>query len=318
VLIGILWFGHRLPVIKRGFKLIKVWESKASALVAIPAVGQSILAALPQLQAPGATTLSPLSWLMPTAHAAEAASGSTPAIAVAGTVMVASMCLVGGAVVWLMFHTINVIVLSSPIGVVDWVLKGVRVAALAVLLLAIAISPWLGAAVSAVYVLLAMLVAGWSFRLMIFGAVFTADFMTFRWRRQKLGLAGIEVFRDSGLPTVPVRTWGRLHAEAGVVVFKWRPFLLLGTRQVRIEGPLFIGRGLLSPLLMSGASATAGEQSAIARFPPRFRGHGPALVTALSVSGEQDVGLQKGVKAAMGWIRSQLTFRPGNADAVKL
>lgn len=37
-LIFILWCGHRVPVIRRGFKLMEPWESKLSAVLAIPIV----------------------------------------------------------------------------------------------------------------------------------------------------------------------------------------------------------------------------------------------------------------------------------------
>lgn len=318
VLIGILWFGHRLPVIKRGFKFIKVWESKASAVVAIPAVGQSILAAVPNSSIPTAW-LSPGEWLIGSAHAANDAVQVGQVVDTAGTALAAVICLVGGAFVWLMFHTVNVLVLVSPIGVVDWILKGARLGALGVLLLAIAISPWLGAFVSLLYVLLALVVAGWAFRLMVFGAVFTADFGLLRWRRQKVSTDGIEAFTESGLAAVPVRTWGRIQNDAVGVVFRYRPFLVLSAKEVRVDGPLFIGKGLLSPLLVSGAGA-GGEETTMARFPPRYRGHGAELVTALGVLGEREVGLQRGIKAAFGWIRDQFKRRPklaGGLQAVK-
>src|SRR5581483_11199001 len=132
--------------------------------------------------------------------------------------------------------------------VVDWILKSARLGALAVLLIAIAINPWLGAAVSVVYALLALLIAGWSFRLMIFGAVFTGDFMTMRWRREKVRSDQVAVFSDSGLDGVPVRTWGRVSPDgAGGVVFRFRKLPTFTVKEIPIRAPLFVGRGLVSP-----------------------------------------------------------------------
>jgi hypothetical protein len=152
VLIIILWFGHRIPVINRGFKFIKIWESKVSAIVAIPAVGQSIVASLQAVpeQSRGAL-IWPLDWLIGSAHAANEVTQVGQVVSAAGTAMVALICLLGGAVVWLMFHTVNVLVILSPVGIVDWVLKGIRLGALGFLILAISINPSFGALVSPHY-----------------------------------------------------------------------------------------------------------------------------------------------------------------------
>jgi hypothetical protein len=322
VLIGILWFGHRIPVIKRGFKFIKVWESKVSAVVAIAAVGQSIVAAIQTAPAPTAR-FSPGEWLIGSAHAANDALQVGQIVDNAGTTIATLVCLLAGALVWLMFHTVNVLVLVSPIGVVDWILKGGRLAALGVLLLALVINPWLGAFVSLVYALAALVVAGWAFRLMVFGAVFTADFALLRWRWQQLendgndGNDGIDAFSESGM-AVPIHTWGRIHTDASGIVFRFRPFLVLSLKEVRVDAPLFIENGLLSPLLMSGATAAGGKEAAVVRFPPRYRGHGAMLMTALGVAGEREVGLQHGTKAAFAWIRDQFKRGPSLAGDLEV
>ena len=133
----------------------------------------------------------------------------------------------------------------------------------------------------------------------------------------KIANDAIEAFSESGLAAVPIRTWGRICTDAGGLVFRYRPFLVLSPKEVRVEAPLFIGKGLLSPLLVT-AVGNGGEETPVARFPPRYRGHGAELVTVLGVLGEREVGLQRGIKAGLAWIRGQFKRRPKMATGLQV
>ena len=83
-------------------------------------------------------------------------------------------------VVFLASNAINVLIILSPFTVVDAALKGFRLALLGTVGATALANPWIGAAWALVLILIAYLIAGWSFRLSHFGMVLTWDFFTFR------------------------------------------------------------------------------------------------------------------------------------------
>jgi len=196
------------------------------------------------------------------------------------------------AVVWMASHAINVLILVSPWGAIDAALKGMRTALLGLLTLSATINPWLGAALSVVVIVIAYLVAGWAFRLTVFGTVFSWDFFTRRSARFSPKENDNLMFAGGDLPGVPLRTYGRLvqRTEGGLEFF-YHPWFWMPVRKAKVpvgSAQMAIGRGLFFSTVMVPDAGT------LFLLPPRYRGHEDVLVRAYQLGGGiREAGLRK-------------------------
>ena len=194
------------------------------------------------------------------------------------------------AVVWMASHAINVLILLSPWGAIDAVLKSARTSLLGLVALTATINPWLGALLSAVVIVLAWFVAGWAFRLTIFGSVFCWDFLTGRRGRFRPAENDNRLFAGGNLPGVPPRTYGRLVERSdGRLQFFHRPWLVLAEKSATVPaGSLAVGRGFFFSSIVHDGSDT------LFLLPPRYRGHEEELVRVYKLAGGvQPAGLRK-------------------------
>jgi len=221
------------------------------------------------------------------------------------TIVMVPLSVAVFAVVWVVGHAINVLILLSPWGGVDTVLKAMRTGVLSLVAATAYIDPVVGATLSAVIVVLAYFLAGWAFRLMVFGTEFTWDFFTFRAARFKLLADGNKLFTAREISGVPMRTYGRLHQAAdGELRFRFRPWLVLPERSIGIprEG-LVVGKGVFYSEVL-GFDPAAEKNRTLLLLPPRYRGHEELFARTYRISGTCDVGLRK----AWGWIKEAFGF----------
>lgn len=214
------------------------------------------------------------------------------------------------AVVWLASHAINVLILLSPWGAIDAALKSGRTALLGLVTVTATINPWVGAILSIAVIVLAYLVAGWAFRLTVFGSVFCWDFLTLRRLRFAPRENRNRMFAGD-LPTVPVRTYGELEVTPeGTCEFVYRPWLVLPERRAPMpvdKSQLTVGRGFF----FSCVSVVEGDT--IFLLPPRYRGHEDRLVSLYGLGGGvQPAGLCKAWNAMHDMFRGA-TGRPQKA-----
>lgn len=215
------------------------------------------------------------------------------------------------AVVWMASHAINVLILLSPWGAIDATLKVARTGLLGLLTLSATINPWLGAALSLGVILVAWLVAGWSFRLTVFGSVFCWDFFTRRSGRFTVKESDNAMFAGGNLPGVPVRTYGRLvQRTEGGLEFLYRPWLWLPEKTAKVpvtNADIAVGRGLFFSTVGTEAAGT------LFLLPPRYRGHEDVLVRAYQLGGGvREAGLRQAWRVLRelfggGAARTQLT-----------
>src|SRR5690606_13863119 len=117
-------------------------------------------------------------------------------------------------------------------------------------------------------------VAGWAFRLTVFGSVACWDFFTRRHKRFRLLADGNRVFTGREIDGVPIRTYGRLHqADDGALTLKFKPWLVLPERTLAVprEG-LVVGRGFFYSEVL-GHEKAADAATTLLLLPPRYRGH---------------------------------------------
>jgi hypothetical protein len=195
-------------------------------------------------------------------------------------------------VVWMASHAINVLILLSPWGAIDAALKAGRTALLGLLVLTATINPWVGAALSAVVIVISYFVAGWAFRLTVFGSVFSWDFLTVRRARFVPLENDNRMFAGGNLADVPVRTYGRLvQRTQGGLEFVYRPWLVRRPRVAPVTTPvpaLTVGKGLFLSTIFA---EEAGTQFIL---PPRYRGHEETIARAYQFGGGvRPAGLRK-------------------------
>ncbi len=267
------------PGLKKPLDILETIENKASGLVAAGAVVPFTMSSLSKMivgQGPAGDLL------------LHSGTATMTVGAIDGAWLLSLLTVPFGIavfiIVWLASHAINALILLSPWGAIDAVLKGARTALLGLVTLSATINPWIGAALSLVVVLVAYLVAGWAFRLTVFGAVFSWDFFTFgKGRCQIRAGADHPLFSSNTLASqgVPMRTWGRLRHEPenGKLVFRYRPWLVLPERtlEVKTTAPA-IGKGLFFSTLQDG------ERTAFV-LPPRYRGHEEDFAAAHGLEG---------------------------------
>lgn len=192
------------------------------------------------------------------------------------------------AVVWMASHAINVLILLSPWGAIDAALKGARTALLGLLTITATMNPWISAALSLVVIIVAYLVAGWAFRLTIFGMSFSWDFFTLRRKRFTVAPNDNKVFAGGNLPEVPPRTYGRLRKSEAGLSFTYKPWLVLPEKTAVIDDPnMHVGQGLF----FSSVTNEAGESRFL--LPPRYRSHEEHFSQIYGLRGVKPAGLRK-------------------------
>ncbi len=298
------------PGFKKPLDVLEAVENQLSGLVAAGAVVPLTLAALSRAvvdAAPAVPATGPEAALLQVGTAT-VMLGAIDATWLLNLLLVPAGVVVF-AVVWMASNAINALILLSPWGAIDAVLKLARTALLGLLVVVTVIEPWAGAALSLVIILIAWLVAGWSFRLTVFATIFSWDFLTFGKSRHRVEEQGGNALFSSNALTrqgVPMRTWGRLknEPENGKLVFRYRPWLVLPekTLDVKLEAAA-VGKGLFISSIQNG------DTTAFV-LPPRYGGHEGEVVRVYGIEG--------GVKVAgllKAWGALKELFGGGSARA---
>jgi hypothetical protein len=295
--------GTAMPVVlKRPFDLVEAVENKISGLVAVGAfvpLVATIFTAVNSGEGDGAAAQTTLAaGFLPSFFA----SGE---LAWLGNVLTVPIAMAAFVLVWLVSHTVNVLILLSPWGVVDAALKAFRLAVLGVLTSAAFINPYVGAALSVVIILVCWVLAGWSFRLLVFGWMTGWDLIARKHRRFAPRVEGNEVFLARRLDDAPIRSYGHLSPPdaRGHRVFEYRPWLVLPKRTLVLpEGDYLVGRGFLYPEVFTVDPESRQTRTALL-LPPRYRGHEEAMAKLCAFKGVRDIGLLRGMRGAWRWLK---------------
>jgi hypothetical protein len=285
--------GTALPTaLKKPFDVLEVFENKLSGLIATGAIVPMALDMFKQVAPDAQASLS---------GAGFAAIDLAP---LWGALLVPFALLAYG-VVFFVSHAINILILISPFSVVDAALKSFRLFLLSTVAGTSLLSPKLGAVWAGLIILACLPLAGWAFRLTIFGHVFAWDILTLRRRRFTPDPAANPVFLARSIGPAPRRTYGILRRDAsGQLIFSYRPWLVLPARQVALPAAqLAVGRGLLHPELLIVEGDSTDD---ILNLPPRFKSHEAEFGQAYGVTDVRDVGL----RAAWSWLRSLFDSTP--------
>ena len=285
------------PGLKKPFDFAEVIENKLSGLVAagafVPLIA-SIFSRHEDAANFGGSAIAAFGL-----HGAGFAMIDLPMV---GNVLLMPFAMIAFGLVWLVSHTIHILILISPFGAVDAALKAFRTFVIGALTVTSFTNAYVGAVMSLVIIALAYFMAGWSFRWMVFGWVFTWDFFTGRRHRFVPTANNIWLFAAVKLGKAPVRSYGKLiRNEEGTLQFQYRPWLVAPRQNVALPaGEQSVGRGLFHSEIVLVEQAEAPQQS-LFLLPPRYRHHESELAKLFDLSGVGDIGLRKGFKAIWRW-----------------
>jgi len=300
-----LFLGDKVPVLRHAVKQVKLVENKVSgvlaAVVTVGAFAEVASRQAGQLLAAAGQAVVPVALAAGPGAGAEGAAG---AAAVAGPLAYGLAVAVGLAIsgaVWLLGHSVNVLAVLNPFAPLDSAMRLSRLALVGLVLGAAKVSAVLGLLVAVPCILVAFLVAGWSFRLMVFGLVYSFDLLL--GRDEAPGRAGALAFATDGADGVPARTLGRVTWRDGQAVLRYRPWLVLPARTEVLPQPDRIGLGLTGPVLLARDGHHA---DVLVRFPPRYRRRAGELAAALGGLPVVDLPLLGTLRAAWRWLRGEV------------
>jgi hypothetical protein len=238
-------------------------------------------------------------------------AASAPAPAGAGDQALALLLAAAGTasafVVWMMWHAFDVLVLLSPLPLVDLALKLIRVAAFAALAALTWWSPWLSLAVSAVVILASVLLAGWACRLLVFGTVVSWDLlgvMALGLREVPQPGGALRAFTDRRIHGLPKRTCGTLSRAAdGRLEFRYRT-LGLAPRTLTLDDAAAYeaGRALLMPAILK---RDEDKPRILFRLAPRYARSEEQLRETLGLAAVRDIRWGSGFREFWRWMVSE-------------
>jgi hypothetical protein len=289
-------FGTVLPPgVKKPLDVLETIENKVSGLVA---AGAFVPLVVSIFHSSGGTQAF-------TGHGLSAAGFAAIDLSPLLNILTVPLAVAAFVFVWLVGHVVNVLILLSPFGAVDAALKSARTALMGLLLVVYHINPWIGALLSLVIIIISYFLAGWSFRLMVFGSVYVWDFITGKRKRFKPAPNANWMFTARKIEKTPIRSYGKLmKAEDGNLTFEYRPWLLLQKRtQLLPPSQRAVGRGLFYPEIMT----VDGEKAkSLLVMPPRYKSHEQEVAQAYGITDVRDTGLLKGIKAIWRWFTRNL------------
>lgn len=210
-------------------------------------------------------------------------------------------------VVWMVGHAFDVLALLSPFPFLDLLLKGFRNAILLVLAVTAALNWKLGLAASLLLIVISLALAGWAYRLLVFGIRFSWDLLRVlmtTWRRQPSPGQPILAFATRDVAGVPRRTYGKLSRDAeGALIFQCRRLGVGPGRGLRLgsASEYELGRGLLYPSLVSpGPDRTS--YRLMFRLLPGYLGSEEVVQTSLGLSGVRDIRWSRGLLSFWKWV----------------
>ncbi|MDP1590360.1 MAG: hypothetical protein Q8M07_21590, partial [Prosthecobacter sp.] len=292
------------PLVKKPLDFAELFEDKLSALVASIGFVPLVALAIAQTEARAPQSALDLTGsglaVMPLAAFIDFGM-HTPWISI-------PVAIIAFVVVWLSSHTLNVLIALSPFGIVDAGLKLAKLGLIGLVAGSTIVHPYAGAFVSLVLILIGLLLAGWSFRLTLFGMLMGGDFLLNK-RATTADLdTGARGFLARRMEGVPVRTLVKLQRDPeGRPALSYRPWLVLPERRiVAPQAEMVLCKGLLHPSLAHRAENGAPARSSLILL-PRYRRLEEDIARRFGCQEIVDGTLLRGLKAMRQWLVEMLS-----------
>ena len=280
-----------LPGAKKPLDLLEGIENKASALLAAPVVIQMAIDAVrPALPAE-----------VPVALVAAGFGTSWLALVAAVLGLLAVF-----ACVWLVAHTVNMLILLSPSATLDILLRAFRSSVLAVLTLGSLLSPWLGLLLAAAIIYVAVRCFGWAWRLNAMASTVALDWLGRRKRGGPGADGQVRAFLARARGGLPVRTRGTFGPGlTGELEFRGHPLPWLPERVLPVPAAdARLVRSFPGPALI--VTGEAGLASRWLSLPPRYHGAEESLGQAFGLAFDTENPLGRNLRAAIAWLRDTI------------
>jgi hypothetical protein len=227
---------------------------------------------------------------------------------------ITALSLIAFLSVWLSSHGLNVLLLLSPFGFLDLLLKAGRVLFVAFLALLSAVVPFLAAILCGILILAALWFTPRALRVCVFGSVMSVDLLRSLVRKSDRHET-TRAFLDRPIGSIAPLSLGRLERTAdGAVVFSSRLLLVGPSRTVSLPPAteLELEKGLLFPSLRSPADATT-----LLHFLSRHRHDLPHVAETPGIAKLADQAVVRGVKAAFRWVAEAVRGTPPEIEAME-
>jgi hypothetical protein len=212
-------------------------------------------------------------------------------------------------IVWFASHSINVLILLSPFGIIDIVLRLLRLIIIGILAASTAIHPLLGLLCCVIIIFIAYRIFGWSFRLMVFGTIFSTDILSKNHKKLRFNPNKICAFSCRGVSKLPARTYGYLKKSSeSTLEFVYKPWLIFPFRKFSLSDKpanYQIGQGLINPVIIK-LEENRKSDTVLFRLLPRYKSHEEKLAKALSIYSIRELYIARGMRHIHRWIAEQV------------
>ena len=296
-------FGTALPaVFKKPLDLIEVFEDKLSAVLAgsafVPFIAAQISVHFDD------SALNPTSALTSIEGSVLASAAPFMLGQIGFTILLVPVLLLSFGVVWLLSHSFTVLIMLSPFGMLDSLLKLARLLFLGFLTIVSVISPVLGAILCLGIIAVAAWLAPRAFRLCVFGTVMSVDFLRSLIVKSQTPSEARGFLARQGSENLQVRSYGALRrGEDGTITFVSRRLFLGPARSLKLPSSLKVQKGFLFPSLITEKKDGSGTVELI-HLLPRHRHHIGGVATKLGISETLEPAATRGIKAMNAWLQS--------------
>ena len=285
-------------------------EKNVSAVLGLLVILSSITGkGIEQLQLAGYDFSFPL---LTSAYAAESVNSAATATT-AGLFEVGFLSLLVTVVfglVWVVSQSFNFLMFLCPFSWLDLLLATIKNSIVALLVGAYLVNPFLGLFVSAVIILISLFLFSRSYRFVIFGTIISSDILFKKSRKHEIESSPIKAFAGSELPGVPPLSYGSLTAEDTILVFHYRPWLLMPSKSITTSyqsDNCDIGIGALSPVIVTTGKNFSTDLT-LFRLRPLYHSHENRVAELLGLKGVRDVAFGKTIRDGYRWLLEQLGF----------
>ena len=296
-------FGTALPaVFKKPLDLIEVFEDKLSAVLAgsafVPFIAAQIATHFDD------STLGPTSALTSLEGSVIASAAPFMVGQIGFSILLVPVLLLSFGVVWLLSHSFTVLIMLSPFGMLDSLLKLARLLFLVFLTIVSVISPVLGAILCLGIIAVAAWLAPRAFRLCVFGTVMSVDFLRSLIVKSQTPNEARGFLARQASENLQVRSYGALRrGEDGTITFVSRRLFLGPSRSLKLPSSLKVQKGFLFPSLVTDKKDGSGTLELI-HLLPRHRHHIGGVATKLGISETLEPAVTRGIKAMKAWLQS--------------
>lgn len=215
-------------------------------------------------------------------------------------------------IIWIVNQAVNFMVFLCPSGLVDFLLISMKNTLFAAIIGLSVLSPYLGAALSAIIFIFCLLLFAFAFRMTVFGYVTTFDLVFFKLFKVSTPHIPSEdkifCFAGKGAKGVPRLSKGYITKDHNVLVFTYKPWLIFRKRKITIvndDEKFQIEKGLITLGLDKLVdTAKAVKTINLAVLPPRYQGMESDVASFLGTTIIAVSKIARGMKGAVAWIRN--------------